>query len=177
MEHFPVRVRLSVRMIIMCIVFTLILLLIVYGCIVINTQTIYMEDDLPMPLPFKVFMNAVLIVVGAGMLFMDISMWKRIFTRAGAMTLTENGVENTFVIFAVMAFWTTLHIRFIPWSALQFDESKEGYTIDTAQMPPGSVSKIVRMLLKFTGFSCHIGKIKKEEFEHYRCAAVLQNNM
>ena len=170
-----IKIRLSCRMVLFCILFTLFTLIIGYGIIVINTQTIYMEDDTPIPLFLKLIITAVTAVVETGLLFMIIPLWKRIF-KDGAMTLTHDGIENTFMLFTLLAFWTTMRIRFIPWTALKADESDEnGYAIDVEQLPPGSVGSVAKLMLKITGFYFRIGRIKKEELEHYRNAALTQS--
>lgn len=168
------KVRLSPRMIVLCLLFTFFVLVIGYGIVFMNTHTIYMDDG-TMPVFFKVFMTAVCAVIEAGLLFMVIPMWKRIF-KDGAMTLTKEGIENTFILFTLLAFWTTFKIRFIPWNALIADESDDdGYLVDVKLLPPGSVGAVAKFLLKITGFNFQIGKIKKEDIEVYRQRALAQN--
>ncbi len=163
----PIKIRLSIGMIVTCVLFTLFACVIGYGIVVINTKTVLMEDDTPVPAFLKVIFTVIAAVIEMGILVMIISLWKRIF-KDGAMTLTQAGIENTFLIFTVLAFWTTLRIRLIPWTALKIDESDENrYVVDTNQLPPGSVGVVAKFMLKITGFNFRIGRIKKEELDHY----------
>ena len=176
MERFPIKIRLSRRMIALCVVFTLFALLIGYGIIKMSSQTIYMADGAPMPWYFKAIFIALEIVIEVGALFMIVPMWKRIFTGDGAMTLTETGIENTFMLFTVLAFWTTLQIRFIPWTALQVNKlDANSYTVDVEQLPKGSIGKFAKTRLKISGFEFKIGQIEAEDFEHYRQIALSQS--
>ncbi|MCH5192033.1 MAG: hypothetical protein J1F23_07700 [Oscillospiraceae bacterium] len=176
MESFPIKIRLSRRMIALCVMFTLFALLIGYGIFKMSSQTIYMGDGTPMPLYFKAIFIALEVIIEIGALFMIVPMWKRIFARNGAMTLTEAGIENTFMLFTVFAFWTTLPIRFIPWTALQVNKlDANSYTVDIEQLPKGSVGKLAKMRLKITGFEFRIGQIEAENFEHYRQIALSQS--
>ena len=176
MERFPIKIRLSRRMIALCVMFTLFALLIGYGIVKMSSQTIYMGDGALMPWYFKAIFIVLEIVIEVGALFMIVPMWKRIFARNGAMTLTETGIENTFMLFTVFAFWTTLRIRFIPWSALQVNKSDaNSYTVDVEQLPKGSVGKLAKMRLKISGFEFKIGQIEAEDFENYRQIALSQS--
>ncbi len=133
-----------------------------------------MEDNTPVPLFLKLIITAAAVIVEAGLLFMIFPLWKRIF-KDGAMTLTPAGIENTFMLFTLLAFWTTIRVRLIPWTALNTEDSDEnGYIVDVEQLPPGSVGFVAKWMLKIIGFNFRIGRIKKEELERYRNAALTQ---
>lgn len=168
---FPIKIRLTGRMILMCLLFTLFSLVIGYGILFISTQTVVMEDGAPIPAFLKIFIVAAATVVEIGLLFMVVPLWQRIFGR-GAMTLTENGIEDTFVIFTVFAFWTTLKIRLIPWSSLLPLEDGSGYSIDPKLLPKVGISPITRLMLSIFGFNFTVGKVDGKELEQYRLAAL-----
>lgn len=168
-------VPLSGRMIATCFLFTVFALLFLYFFVVIipDPEPIYMEDGEVMPVYFKLLFVAVIIIVEIGILFMIIPLWARIFSGRGAMTLTKEGITDTFFLFTIMAFWTTVKIKIIPWDAVEIGEDDENISVDTKKMPPNACGRFAKLML-FTGFNYKVGKITREEIEEYR-QLVLQN--
>ncbi|MBQ8837204.1 MAG: hypothetical protein IJ002_06840 [Clostridia bacterium] len=166
------RIPISGRIIALNVLFTLFVPIIVLGIYTLATKQILMEDGTPMPSAFKYVMIALCLIIGLGIFNMVIRIWARVFTGRGAMTLTECGIEDTFVIFSVLAFWTTLDIKFIPWDAVGLTPDISGaLRIDTAKLPRGSTGKMTRLILRFGGFNAGVGKIKTEELLAIKCTA------
>ncbi len=166
-----VTVSLSVRMIILCSMFSFFGLIILYGIFFILTQQIYMEDDTLMPIYFKLIFAVFASVVELGILFMVFPIWKRVFTKTGAMTITSRGIENTFTLFNLFAFWTILKINYIPWNAMVLDEKDETICIEFDLLPKESCGKLARFLL-LGGFNYGVGKIEFKEIKDYRDKAL-----
>ena len=172
MSNFPKKIRISKKTIPFCVLFTLFACIITYGVYFICAHTVLIEDGVPMPAGEKSFFVTVEIVVGLGIWKLVLSLWKRILTGTEAMVLTEAGVENTFIIIGVLAFWTTVNIRFIPWSALIPNRPGTGaYKINTDKLP-SDMGKVKKSLLGLFGLSFGIGSISAEEVEDCRRAAL-----
>ncbi len=164
-----IRVPLSKRSIATCVIFSAIAVFlgIVGPQIIFNSDPVYMEDGEVMSLPFKLFFGAVLTVVEAGILVMSVSLWVRIISGRGAMVLTENGIEDTFFIFSIFAFWTTMRVRIIPWSAIKSISADDcNIEIDLKGVPENSCNKLARFILR-GGFNYAIGRITDSEIKEY----------
>lgn len=164
-----VRVPLTVNMKILCVLFTVVAFFFVWAAFKILPMPIEMEDGGMMPQSFKLIFIALLCVVEAGILFMIVPLWHRMLTKRGAMTLTPDGITDTFIQFTIMAFWTTLRIKTLPWEALKTDkQDATGYTVDVDLLPRGSANAFARFLLRFVGFNPLIGRTSVREIEEYR---------
>ncbi len=123
-----------------------------------------MEDGTPMPAAIRYFMLAVASLVGVGIINIVFPIWIRVFTGRGAMTLTDRGIEDTFIIFSILAFWTTLRVRLIPWDAISQDSIiTELVKVDVKKMPKKSAGIIAKLMLRFGGFNISVGKIDANE--------------
>ena len=166
----PVKIPLSGRIIATCILFSVFALFFIYGAFLLITQDIYMEDDTLMPIGFKVLFMAVLCIVELGILNMVIPLWYRILSGRGAMTLTRDGISDTFFIFTILAFWTTMKVRIIPWDALEYDAEEKTFSVDIKKLPKKSCNILARFIL-LRGFNYQVGKITGEELYKYKQVA------
>ena len=166
-----IKVPLAVNMKILCGLFSIFGIVILYGIFILLTQQIYMEDDTVMPLYFKLIFVVVAFIVELGIIFMVFPLWKRIIKKTGAMTITSRGIENTFTVFNMFAFWTIFKIDFIPWEAMDLDPTNETITMNFEFLPKQACGKIARLLL-IGGFNYNIGKISFKEIKEYRDKAL-----
>ncbi len=166
-----VKVPLSRRMLLFCGLFTLFGFVLFYGTIFMLTQPIYMEDDILMPFFLKLIVTIFELVIELGIIFMVFPFWKRIIKKTGAMTITSRGIENTFALFNLFAFWTIFKINYIPWNAMILDENDETICIDFNLLPKKACGRIARILL-LGGFNYSIGKISFKELKDYRDSAL-----
>ncbi len=158
------RIPISNRIIVLNVLFTLFLAVIVLGLYTLATKDIVMEDDTPIPAILRYFMLVVFSFVGVGIVKFVFSIWIRVFTGRGAMTLTDHGIEDTFIIFNIFAFWTTLRVQIIPWDAISQDSViSELVKVDLKKMPEKSVGIIAKLMLRFSGFNASVGKIDTNE--------------
>lgn len=166
-----VKVPLAGSMKMFCWLFSAFGVFILYGIYVLLTQQIYMEDDTVMPFYFKLLFVVVAFIVELGIIFMVFPFWKRIIKKTGAMTITSRGIENTFALFNLFAFWTIFKINYIPWNAMILDENDETICIDFNLLPKKACGRIARILL-LGGFNYSIGKISFKELKDYRDSAL-----
>lgn len=166
-----VKVPLTGSMKVGCGLFSVFGIIILYGIYVLLTQQIYMEDDTVMPFYFKLIFVIIAFIVESGIIFMVLPLWKRIIKKTGAMTITSRGIENTFTVFTLFAFWTTFKIDFIPWEAMDLDSTNQIITINFEFLPKQACGKIARLLL-ISGFNYNIGKISFNEIKEYRDKAL-----
>ncbi|MBQ4556051.1 MAG: hypothetical protein IJA60_00205 [Clostridia bacterium] len=128
------------------------------------TKEIVMEDDTPMLAAIRYFMLAAVSLVGVGIVNIVLPVWVRVFTGRGAMTLTDRGIEDTFVIFNLLAFWTTLRIRLVPWEAVDCDAiTPELIKVDVSKIPGKSAGIVAKLMLRIGGFNPYIGKTDVNE--------------
>lgn len=163
----PVKIPLSGRTIATCILFSVFALFFIYGAFLLITQDIYMEDDTLMPIGFKVLFMTVLCIVELGILNMVIPLWHRILSGRGAMTLTRDGISDTFFIFTILAFWTTMKVRIIPWDAIEYNAEEKTFSVDIKKLPKKSCNILARFIL-LGGFNYQVGKITGEELYKYK---------
>ncbi|MBQ8214155.1 MAG: hypothetical protein IJZ80_09110 [Clostridia bacterium] len=172
---FPKRVPLSGRMLVLGMMFAVFALVIGYGIPFMLFATITFEDGTPLPLWYRIIFAFLASIVEIGVLSLVLPILSRAFGKRGAMTLTKNGVEDTFVIFTIFAFWTTLRVRMIPWEALTPDETDpDVWLVDTKLLPRGSTCWLARLILMIMGFPFSVGKIKGSELAAARAEALAQ---
>lgn len=180
---FPVKVAISKSIKVTCVLFSVFFMIIGYGIVIICSQQIYMEDDTLVPWQLKALIACVALLVETGIGFMIFPIWHRILSKRGAMTLTKKGIEDTFLMFNILAFWTIFRVRIIPWEAVCKDELADmgidlggDIDVDTSKLPKDSANAVARFMLRITGFNHTIGKITSEEIIKYR-DEILQTNM
>ncbi len=168
MNKFPIRIPVSKSIIATTVLFTLFAGIIAYGIVFLLTNTILMDDE-PMPFGLKLIFAVLFSVVEIGILNMVIRLWVRIFGKKGAMTLTSRGIEDTFMIFTVFAFWTVLPIRCIPWEAIsEFGKEENMLLVDASKLSSENAGFFARIMLRFGGFSARVGKITEQEIFELR---------
>ena len=121
--------------------------------------------------PMRWFLLIAIHVVNAGLLWFCGSLLLRWVTGRGAMTLTPDGICDTFFIFTLLAFWTTVRVRRIAWEAIEFPAGEDTVRVRRAllprQMPP-----LVRFLLTYSGLPYQVGNVTREQLADYRAAVM-----
>ena len=110
-------------------------------------------------------------VVNAGILWFAGSVLRRWGTGRGAMTLTPDGIYDTFFIFTLLAFWTTVRVRYIPWEAIEFPAGVKTVRVRRALLPR-QTSPLVCFLLTHAGLPYQVGDVTREQLADYRAAVM-----
>lgn len=146
--------------------------ILLYGILFLWTNEVTVAtggEEVPMSFWMKVLLSVLFGTVLFGAVKLVFGLFLRAVTGRGAMTLSEDGIRDTFVIVGVLAFYTLLRVGFLPKDALirVSDGAALTYRIDSAALDRIQAGRLTRRLLKSAGFRASIGRITEEEMEDY----------
>lgn len=168
----------SKRFILFVVLFTAIAAFILYGLVFMMTNEIQVEQQgewVPMGFPLKLFICFVISLAEAVLVVTVVKCWFYLLSGRGCFTLTPQGIENTFVMLNILAFYMVFSIKRIPRQAVVSLEQEQltglvTANINTALLDETCCSRWARWILKWCGYSFGQGfaSVSLEEIEQYR---------
>ena len=110
-------------------------------------------DDEPMPTAYRIIIGIIVYSFGSLYIYTAFAMlFNYIKNRSRAFQITENGIENTFILNILFALVLFERIKVIPWDAIKGYERKNGnyyLKLDTSKI---RLSKLAKSRIKLFGY-------------------------
>lgn len=90
------------------------------------------EPGEPMSVSMKLIISAVAALVAFGCFRMLWILFPMITGKRPSATVTEQGIEDTYIMLNFLAFSTLIHVDLIPWSALKLKSHPAGQHMDAS---------------------------------------------